>query len=213
MLVGFHEDAGLRTHNSAAFLSRGAVLHVQRKLYLPTYGEWEERKHTSPGQTLRAFDTPLCRLATLICNDAWQAPLPWLAAQDGAEMLLVPACSAGGTAPDAPGRGRLAPGLLDCEEYWSQLLVTIARMQQCWVVFVNRVGTEAGACFWGASRIVDPSGEVVVRAPRSEPALLVADIDISASRRRRRALPLLGEGRLALIDRELRRLLDAGGDA
>lgn len=208
VLVGFHEDGGLRTHNSAALLSRGELAHVQRKLYLPTYRSWEERKHTSPGQTLRAFDTSLCRAATLICNDAWQAPLPWLAAQDGAEVLLVPACSAG-----APGTGPVVGGWLGAEQYWSELLVTIARMQQCWVVFVNRVGTEEGVHFFGASRILDPTGQVVVQAPRSEPALVVADIDVSATRRHRRELPLLAEGRLALVAREIQRLLDAGGDA
>lgn len=210
VLVGFHEDGGIRTHNSAALLSNREAIHVQRKLYLPNYGDWEERKHTSPGQTLRAFDTSRCRMATLICNDAWQAPLPWLAAQDGAEMLLVPACSAG---PETPGSVPLVPGGVDCERYWSELLVTIARMQQCWVVFVNRVGREAGVCFWGSSRVLDPTGEVVALAPRSEPALVLADVDLAATRRHRRALPLLAEARLSLVDRELRRLLAAGGDA
>jgi predicted amidohydrolase len=203
VVAGFHEDAGVRNFNSAAYLSRGRVVHVHRKLYLPTYLTWEERKHSSPGQSLRVFDAPGARAAMLICNDAWQPALPWLAAQDGAELLLVPANSA----PD------LSPAALDTIDYWQQLLRFIARMQQCWVVFVNRVGTEGGVRFWGGSRVLDPTGEVVAEAALWEPALVTVDIEIAAARRRRRQVPLLAEARLGLVERELRRLIDEGGDA
>ncbi len=86
-------------------------------------------------------------------------------------------------------------------------------MQQCWVIFCNRVGTEAGARFWGGSRVLDPGGCVVVRAPLWEAALVTADIGVTAARRRRLDVPLLAEARLGLIARELRRLTAEGGDA
>ncbi|HZE06948.1 MAG TPA: nitrilase-related carbon-nitrogen hydrolase, partial [Solirubrobacteraceae bacterium] len=202
VLVGLHEHASVRSYNAAAYLSGGRVVHVHRKLYLPTYLSWEERKHSSPGQTLRAFDTVHGRAAVLICNDAWQPVLPWLAAQDGAELILVPANSAATSNPD----------LLDTAAYWEQILVTIARMQQCWLVFVNRAGEEAGARFWGGSRVLDPTGAVVARAPLWEESLTFVDIDLAAARRRRRELPFLAEARLAVIEREVRRLLEEGGD-
>lgn len=203
LLVGFHEDGGVRTYNSAAYLSADGLRYVHRKLYLPNYLVWEERKHASPGQAMRAFDTGFGRMATLICNDAWQPVLPWLAAQDGAEVLLVPTNSATG----------LGPEQLDTIDYWHDLLRFIARMQQCWVVFCNRVGAEAGARFWGGSRIIAPDGEVVAQAPLFEPALVVADIDVGAARRHRREIPLVAEARLGLIERELGRLIREGGDA
>jgi len=203
VLMGFHEDDGMRAFNSAAYLSSGSLRHVHRKLYLPNYLVWEERKHASPGQAMRAFDTRFGRMATLICNDAWQPVLPWLAAQDGAELLLVPTNSATGFGPER----------LDTIEYWNDLLRFIARIQQCWVLFCNRVGTEAGARFWGGSRIIGPDGEVVAQAPMFEPTVLVADIDVPAARRRRREIPLVAEARLGLIERELRRLIHEGGDA
>jgi predicted amidohydrolase len=203
VLVGFHEDGGVRRYNAAAYLSRHAAGHLHRKLYLPNYLVWEERKHSSPGQSLRAFDTDVGRMATLICNDAWQPVLPWLAAQDGAEVLLIPANSGVGLGPES----------LDVIDYWSELLRFIARMQQCWVVFCNRVGTEAGARFWGGSRVLNPDGDVVAEAPLWEPDLLVVDIDVPAARRRRREVPLVAEARLGLVERELRRLIRDGGDA
>lgn len=202
VLVGFHEDGGVRRYNSAAYLTTDGVRHVHRKLYLSNYLAWEERKHAAPGQSLRAFDCRVGRVATLICNDAWQPMLPWLAAQDGAEVLLVPANSAVGLGPDS----------VDVVDIWLELLRFIARMQQCWVVFCNRVGTEAGGRFWGGSRVLDPGGEVVAESPMWEPALTVVDIDVPAARRRRHAVPLLAEARLGFLQREIARLLDSGGD-
>lgn len=202
VLIGFHEDARLRRYNAAAYVSGGQVRHVHRKLYLPTYLAWEERKHASPGQAMRAYDTEYGRTATLICNDAWQPVLPWIAAQDGAEVLLVPTNSASG----------LAPGALDTVEYWRDLLRFIARMQQCFVIFCNRVGQEAGMDFWGGSRIVDPLGATVAEAPLWEPGLVYADIDLASVRRRRRQVPLLAEFRLGLVAREVDRLIQEGGD-
>lgn len=202
VLVGFHEDGGVRRYNSAAYVTRDGLRHVHRKLYLPTYLAWEERKHSGSGQTLRAFDTRIGRVATLICNDAWQPVLPWLAAQDGAEVLLVPTNSAVGLGPDS----------LDVVDYWRDLLRFLARMQQCWVLFCNRVGTEAGGRFWGGSQVLDPSGEVVAEAPLWEATLVIADIEVSAARRTRYEVPLLAEARLGLIQREVARLIEDGGD-
>ncbi|OEV12584.1 nitrilase-related carbon-nitrogen hydrolase [Streptomyces nanshensis] len=197
VLMGFHEDGGIRRFNSAAYLTPNGPLHVHRKLSLPTYLAWEELKHASPGDSLRAVDTRIGRIATLICNDAWQPALPWLAAQDGAEVLLVPANSAQGMGPDA----------LDLITIWRDLLRFIACMQQCWVIFCNRVGTEAGARFWGGSCVLAPGGELVAEASLWEPGLIVADIEVSAARRSRFQVPLLADARLELIEREVARLI------
>jgi predicted amidohydrolase len=205
VVVGCVEQGRVQTYNSALFLERGSVLHVQRKTYLPTYGRFEEHKHFTPGHALRAFDSRLGRLAILICNDAWQAPLAFVAVHDGARVLLVPACSSlqagAGTDP------------AEIERDWQDLLRFHARFLQAYVVFVNRVGEEAGLRFWGGSQVVDPWGRVVAQAPHGEPALLTAELDLGAVRRRRRELPLLKEGRLGLLARELDRLLRDTGDA
>ncbi len=95
VVIGFHEDgAGVRTYNSAAYLEEGRVLHLHRKLYLPTYSIFEERKHFSPGQSMRAFTSRFGRMAMMICNDAWQPTLGFLAVQDFARVLLIPTNSA-----------------------------------------------------------------------------------------------------------------------
>ncbi len=203
VVIGFREDAGLHAYNSVAYLNGDTLVHLHRKLYLPNYDIWEERKHYAPGQSLRAFSTVHGRMGMLTCNDAWQPFLPFLLAQDGAEVLIIPTNSVDTRAPE----------VLDSHAYWRELLRSIARMNQLWVIFVNRVGATGHLEFWGGSSIVDPAGNVVAEAPVKQEALVVADIDVSVARRRRRELPLLKDARLGLLVRELNRLIAEGGDA
>jgi predicted amidohydrolase len=197
-VVGFAEAGPVHTYNTAAYLDGGAVRHLHRKLFLPTYGIWEERKHFTPGPDMRAFDTRFGRMAILLCADAWQPALAALAVQDGARVLLVPAAS--------------AFRLPDIEETWRDITRFYARTLQCYVVFVNRVGREPGLRFWGGSHVYAPGGALVAEAPHDEPALLRVDIDLDAVRRVRRDMPLVKEARLALLSRELERLAAEGGD-
>ena len=203
VIVGFHEDAGAHTYNSAAYLAGGQPTHVHRKLYLPTYDVWEEHKHFSPGHALRAFPTRFGRMGILVCNDAWQACPPFVLAQDGAEVLVVPTNSADTRAPE----------VIDTPAYWRDVLRAVARMNEMWVVFVNRIGSVDALEFWGGSCVVDPAGAVVAEAPVKEETVLVVDIDVAAARRRRRQLPLLKDARLGLLTRELERLIAEGGNA
>ena len=198
-LVGFAEAGRVHTYNSAAYLEGGEVRHVHRKLYLPTYDIWEERKHFTPGGAMRSFETDgIGRVAILICSDAWQPALAVLAVQDGARVLIVPANST-----------RRLPAI---QEEWRDINRFYARILECYVVFVNRVGEEHELSFWGGSHVYDPWGELVAEAPADEPALLTVDLDLGGVSRRRREMPLVKEARLALLSRELDRLAAEGGD-
>ncbi|MGI8531985.1 MAG: nitrilase-related carbon-nitrogen hydrolase [Geodermatophilaceae bacterium] len=203
LLVGFCEDgAGVHTYNSAAYFQDGVLVHVHRKLYLPTYDIFEERKHFSPGQQLRAFDTSQDRCAILTCNDAWQPMLAFLAVQDGARLLLMPTSSAQSRFPQR----------YDSPTYWRDITTFYGRMFQVYVVFANRVGREGELAFWGGSHVVDPWGTVVAEAAVDRPDLLVVDLDLASVRRRRREVPLVREARLGMVLREVQRLVEEGGD-
>jgi predicted amidohydrolase len=148
---------------------------------------------------MRSFDTDgIGRVAILICSDAWQPALAVLAVQDGARVLIVPANST----------RRLAA----IQEEWRDVNRFYARILECYVVFVNRVGEEHGLSFWGGSHVYDPWGELGAEAPADEPARLTVELDLGAVRRRRREMPLVKEARLALLSRELNRLAAEGGD-
>jgi predicted amidohydrolase len=206
VLLGFPEAQthGLHQYNSAAYFSDRKLVHVHRKLYLPNYSIFEERKHFLPGQTSRAYKVGdgRHRAATLICNDAWQPQLPFLSVQDGAHILLVPAASGQSNFPEH----------YDARDYWEGITRFYGRMYQLYVVFVNRVGTEGQLRFWGGSHVVDPWGEMVAECKEFEEDLLVVDIDLGEVRRRRRGIPLVREARLGMLRREIDRLLDEGGD-
>ena len=204
VVVGFCEEGQrFQNFNSAAYLEGGVLRHLHRKLYLPNYRIYEERKHYNPGQSMRAFDTRFGRMAILICNDAWQTFLPFIAVQDGAQVLIIPADS--GSYPSYPE-------LLDTRNYWRGITRFYARMLESYVIFVNRVGKQDNLVFWGYSHVVDPWGTVVAEAPLHEEALITVDIDLSNVRRRRREVPLVKEARLALLAREVNRLAEEGGD-
>jgi predicted amidohydrolase len=197
-VLGFAEAGRLHTYNSAMYAEDGSVRHVHRKLYLPTYDIWEERKHFTPGATMRAFDTRFGRMAILLCADAWQPALAVLAVQDGARVLVVPAVS--------------TLRRSDISDQWHDITRFYARTLQCYVVFVNRVGEEPGLRYWGGSHVYGPEGNLVAEAPRDEPALVTAELDLTAVRRARRAMPLVKEARLGLLSREIERLAAEGGD-
>jgi predicted amidohydrolase len=190
--VGFHELAGQTTYNSVALAASRTLLHVQRKLFPVTYKPFSEHQQYARGDELRAIDSPAGRLAVLICNDAWQPIFPSLAVLDGAEILLMPAAS--------------STAFEEAEPHWRALTSFFARLLRCYVVFVNRVGGEAGLQFWGGSHVVGPSGELVAEAPRLEEALVYCEIEVDEVRARRAELPLESDPRLDLVRRELDRL-------
>jgi predicted amidohydrolase len=205
LLIGFVESggAGPHTYNSTAFYQRGQLQHVHRKLYLPAYAPFEERNHFTPGPSLRAFPVdPGTRMAVLLCNDAWQPHLAFLAVQDGARVLLVPAASAQSSFPEH----------YDSHEYWHDITHFYGRMYQVYVVFVNRAGAEGRLHFWGGSHVIDPWGNVVSEAGQQGEEILTVDVDLAEVRRRRRQVPLVKEARLGLLQREVGRLLEEGGD-
>jgi N-carbamoylputrescine amidase len=193
-VIGFVEETADGPSNSAAYLSRGVVQHVQRKTHLPTYSRWDEGRRFTAGDALQAFPTRFGTAAILICHDAWHPVLAMLAALDGAGLLIVPAASGARGDND------------ELERDWATLLNHHARFTQVHIVFANRTGLENNARFWGGSRVVDPFGAVVAQGPRDEPALVVADIDPGAVTRRRDEIPLLAHARLDLLAREFGRL-------
>src|SRR4051795_4847378 len=141
-VVGFAEAAPPHTHNAAAYVENGAVRHVHRKLNLPTYDIWQERRRFAPGAQMQAFDTRFGRMAILICADAWQPALAALAVRDGARVLVVPAASA-----------LRHP---DIEETWRDIARFYARTRPCYVVSLARSGERPGMRFWGGSHVYAP---------------------------------------------------------
>jgi len=140
-------------------------------------------------------------MAILICEDLWHPVVPAIAAWDGAEIIVCPSAS--------PGRGLGQAGPFQNASTWERTIRTCGDLLTLYVVYANRVGYEDGACFWGGSEVVAPSGEPVAKARYLEDELLLAALDPGALRRARVANPLLRDERLDLASRELARILQA----
>ena len=111
IVVGFvEEDVRNRFYIASAYLSRGEVLHVHRKVYLPTYGLFDEGRFFAWGDAVQAFDTPFGRVGMLICEDFWHASPPYLLWLDGADVFLFMSASPGRGLERAPRTGLGALG-------------------------------------------------------------------------------------------------------
>lgn len=199
VVVGFVEDApGHRFFNAAAYLSAGRLVHVHRKIYLPTYGMFQEGREFAAGGLLRSFETPHGPAGLLICEDLWHVTSSWLLAQQGAEIVL--AVGNGPTRGTQPGEG------ITSVSVWRDLLRAQAQFHTSYYVFVNRVGCEDGLTFGGGSMVVDPFGRVVAEAPALDEHVLTVALEASTLRRARTAYPLLRDTDLELVQREVERL-------
>lgn len=199
--VGFVEEApGGRFFNSAAFFDRGRLVHVHRKVYLPTHGIFDEARHFAAGDRMRVFETRFGRVGMLVCRDFWHlGPAYVLACQD-MDILCVLSAS--------PGRGATAgDGRFASTVSVSLLGDCYARSFGCHVLHTNRAGVEEGVTFSGASEAFGPRGERLARAKDLEEDLALVEIDPAARRSARLSMPFLKEERPHMILRELQRVL------
>jgi NAD+ synthase (glutamine-hydrolysing) len=199
LVVGFvDEDARHLFFLSAAYLSQGKVLHVHHKVYLPTYGLFDEGRFFAWGDAIRAFDTRWGRVGMLICEDFWHASPPYLLWLDGADLLLLSSAS--------PGRGLNQTDKLDSAWWVEHINRAYASLFTAFIAHANRVGFEDGLNFWGGSTVFDPNGEMIAHGPYHEEALTVARLDLGQLHRTRARLPLLRDERYALVMREMQRI-------
>ncbi len=201
LAVGFVEEApGGRFFNSAAFLDGGELLHVHRKVYLPSHGLFDETRHFAAGDRVRCFDTRFGRVGLLVCRDFWHlGPAYLLGCQDVDVMCVLSA---------SPGRGaESGGGRFESVTSVALLGDTYARSFGCHVLHTNRAGVEEGVTFAGGSEAYGPSGERLARGADEDPDLVLVDVDADARRAARLRMPFLKEERPHLILRELQRVL------
>ena len=183
-------------YNSAAHLAQGDIRYIHRKVYLPTYGMFDEGRYFAAGGSLRSYSANGGRFGILICEDFWHISASYIMALDGAQFLLVPTSS--------PFRSLSGGDKLDNRRIIEQLNRTIAQTFCLYVLLANRVGCEDGITFWGGSEVIDPFGSIIAKAKYFEPELLFAEISSDEVIRARSIMPLLRDERLNLVLSELR---------
>jgi len=198
--IGFvDEDSRHRFFIASAYLSGGKVLHVHHKVYLPTYGLFDEGRFFAWGDSVRSFDTRFGRVGMLICEDFWHMSPPYLLWLDGADIMLFSSAS--------PGRGLTERDKLESARWVEHVNKVYASLFTSFVAHSNRVGFEDGLHFWGGATVNDPNGDLLAKGPYFEEALTFAEVDLNQLRRTRARLPLLRDERTALLQNELNRIL------
>jgi len=198
------EDA--RFHNAALYLSGGRVQHIHRKVYLPTYGLFDERRYFAAGDAIATFAAPLraarprrpWEAGMLVCEDLWHPSTVLLLAREGMELLLCPSAS--------PARGVGRGASLGSAQSYDHMTRTYAQLLTTYLLYCNRVGYEDGVGFWGGSRIVGPDGLPLGPPAGDDEALVWQRLDLGAVRRARLTTPLLRDERHDINDRESQRL-------
>jgi len=214
--IGFvEESAGHRFYNSVAWVSwndlgQPTLLHLHRKVYLPTYGLFDEGRYFAPGRSIRSFESAcLGRCGLLVCEDAFHLSPALLLSIDGPEregagaLVIVSNSPARGIAEDAHG-------IPQSHRVWRNIIRTYSSLLGVVVVFANRSGVEDGLTFAGGSQVVAPGGRTLAEAALFETATMDTEL----------AWPhLLREFRIGnpgtvsenteLIRRELQRILKA----
>ena len=202
-VVSFVEESGdHRLFIAAALLEDGRIGHVHRKLFLPTYGLFDERRFFAAGDILRAAPSRIgAGVGIAICEDFWHLPVPQLLALDGAQVLI--------NVSSSPGRDLAATNEvgLGTATSWRLLMRTYAQLTTSFVVFCNRVGVDESISFWGGSEVIGPTGEALFSAPLFEEGVFTMDVSLADVRRERVALPLLRDERPELEVRELSRIV------
>jgi len=187
------EDARGFLFNSALLLHGGAVAHAHRKLYLPTYGIFQEGRFFSEGSRLAMPRVGGHPIGVLICEDFWHSDPAERLARAGAKLIALVSAS-----PGRVGPGEMPPS----QEAWESLTRASALLNTCWILYCGRVGWEEGTFYTGGSHIVRPGGEILARAPYLEEHLLVHEIDLREVDRLRWRLPILAAERTDIVGPE-----------
>jgi len=198
VVFGFVEQQDFIYYNSAAYCEGGQIRHIHRKVYLPTYGMFDEERYFSPGGTFRTFNTALGRMAILICEDYWHPSSVYLSAMDQATIHLYMA--------NAPIRGLSLPDEITSVSIAENVAMISSQLYGVYSLYANRVGFEDGTAFGGGSRVISPTGDVIARAGREDVELVMAEVEEQQIRRARTFFPLVGDEKFDLVYREMARI-------
>jgi len=170
-------------HNSAVFIGPEGFIGKYHKMYLPTHSIFEEKRYFRPGYQTAVFDTELGRLGLIICYDIYFPEVTRLTRLKGAELIVCISAS--------PGVRR---------SFFEVLTVARAIENTAFLAFVNLAGIQDGLQFWGGSRLVGPSGRVLVQAKYDEDDFVIGEVNYPDIRPIEAFVPTLRDLRPELFD-------------
>ncbi|MGJ8673184.1 carbon-nitrogen hydrolase [Rubritalea sp.] len=200
---GFEKRATGLYHNTAWVIDAdGSYLGQYRKMHIPQDPGFEEKFYFTPGDTgYKAWDTRFGKIGVLICWDQWYPEAARLTALAGAEILIYP--TAIGWLPEEKAELGEAQ-----HNAWQAVQCGHAVANSCYVVAINRTGTEGETEFWGQSFVSNHYGQVIAKAPVSEEKVLTVDLDLDALEQHRRIWPFFRDRRIDSYGDITKRFID-----
>ena len=199
--IELSDDYGV--YNSALMFEDGVGRSVHRKIYLPTYGMFEELRYFSAGQQIKAVTSKrLGKIGVAICEDFWHVSVPYLLAHQGAKLLFVLMSS---PLRMSPGSGN--PAIVT---QWQTIASTYSFLFSSYVACINRVGNEDSFTYWGNSSVTGPDGTILCAAPLFKPSMIEAFVDVSEVKRARLHSSHFLDEDLRLIGAELSEIIGQG---
>jgi predicted amidohydrolase len=179
--IGDNTEATL--HNTAVLVGPKGLIGKYHKMYLPTHSIFEEKRYFRPGYQTAVFDTELGKLGLIICYDIYFPEVTRLTRLKGAQLIVCISAS--------PGVRR---------SFFEALTVARAIENTAFLAFVNLAGIQDGLQFWGGSRLVAPSGKVLIQARYDEDDLVIGEVNYPDIRPIEAFVPTLRDLRPELFD-------------
>jgi predicted amidohydrolase len=177
------EKTRATVYNTSVFVGPNGIIGKYRKMYLPTHSVFEEKRHFRPGYQTAAFETPIGKIGLCICYDLFFPEVTRLTRLKGAQLIVCISAS--------PAVRR---------SYFEILTAARALENTAYLAYVNLVGVEDGLQFWGGSRLVGPTGEVIVKAKYDEEDFVTCNVSYADIRSAETAVPTLKDLRPELYD-------------
>lgn len=189
-----------RIYNSAGFFENGALVHEHRKVYLPTYGIFDDGRYFAAGNRFDAFTCSFGRAGILVCEDAWHLGSSYLLFLQNVDVIFCISAS--------PGRGVTQGGEVSSTRSWDSVLEALSGLYQTYVVYCSRTGVEDGITFFGGSRVLDPFGTILTSVPGLDPGASMCNITNGALRRARLFAPMRRDERPDIVLQHLKRITE-----
>ena len=170
--------------NTAVFVGPEGLIGKYRKMYLPTHSVFEEKRYFRPGYQTAAFQTDLGNIGLCICYDLFFPEVLRLIRLKGAQLIVCISAS--------PSVRR---------SYFEILTCARALENTAYLAYVNLAGVEDGLQFWGGSRLVSPTGDVLAKAKYDEEDFVTCEVDYSDLRTAETFIPTLRDLRPELFDK------------
>ncbi len=201
IIVGCIEESDSHVlYNSAFYIEGGVVKHIHRKVYLPTYGMFDEGRFVGSGGKFDRFVSNGFSSTILICEDCWHFSSVYIPFLKGVKLIFAQSAS--------PGRGYKNSGMFGNTRVWKNMGEFYSRLTGSYFIYSNRVGVEDGLVFSGNSFICDPYGNVVAEGSVFDEEIITVDIEESVIRSARMNLPLLRDEKPYILEKGLKKFLE-----